>query len=190
MKGASKQCGLFDSWHFLIFILTFLGIGVCRMDSDSVMHSTISSADSAWSKHHTMASPTFVLSGVNSLSMSSSLSLWLLKTLINLKQVSMYPKISLWLAKIKMKWNITNALSLSPVCELPLFGPWGSLLFDHFLHIVFLYQFLWHALCVWIHRRWLPQGSPLEHSELLCPPFVWGISLKSKHLQNDVHQLY
>lgn len=70
---------------FFFFILTFLGIGVCRMDSDSVMHSTISSADSAWSKHHTMASPTFVLSGVNSLSMSSSLSLWLLKTLINLK---------------------------------------------------------------------------------------------------------
>lgn len=56
---------------------TFFGRGVCKMDNDSAMHSTISSAASACSIHQTIASPILVLSGVKSRSMSSSLSLWL-----------------------------------------------------------------------------------------------------------------
>lgn len=54
--------------------LAFLGRGVLRMERDSVMHSTISSAASARLRQNSMASATSPLLGVKARSISSSLS--------------------------------------------------------------------------------------------------------------------
>lgn len=54
--------------------VTFLGRGVLRMERDSVIHSTISSAASAWLRQNNMASPMSPLLGVSPRNVSSSLS--------------------------------------------------------------------------------------------------------------------
>lgn len=54
--------------------LAFLGRGVLRMERDSVIHSTISSAASAWFRQNSMASAMSPLRGVKPRSVSSSLS--------------------------------------------------------------------------------------------------------------------
>jgi hypothetical protein len=58
---------------------TFLGRGVFKMDSDSVMQSTISSAASALLRQKTIASPISFFLGVNPRKISSNLSLCLNK---------------------------------------------------------------------------------------------------------------
>lgn len=137
------------------------------MERDSVIHSTISSAASAWLRQNNMASPMSPLLGVRPRSVSSSLSRSLQRgrpaeRLKSLKEVHPPPRCS------------------------------GHLLFLQtaflaaLLVVVLFVAVIVRTVEVRIKRRRAPQGAVLKHPEVVCPPLGRCLALRGRSRKADV----
>lgn len=132
------------------------------MERDSVIHSTISSAASAWLRQNNMASPMSPLLGVRPRRISSSLSRSLQRERLEvLKKQPEEPHVE------------------SDRCR---FG--GNLLFlqtaflTALIVLLFFVAVVVRAVEIWIEGRRAPQGAVLKHPEVICSPLGRRLTLR------------
>lgn len=162
---------LYQSTRFR-FSLAFLGRGVLRMERDSVIHSTISSAASAWLRQNNMASATSPLLGVNPRSISSSLSRSLQRWKADKSHGSAgSPTAELWYTLMKL-WTYGP----NPKETVLLFFQ-AAFLAALLVFLLFITVII-RAVEVWIERRWTPQRAVFKHPKVVCSPFGWRFTLR------------
>lgn len=141
------------------------------MERDSVIHSTISSAASAWFRQNNMASATSPLLGVNPRSISSSLSRSLQR----------------WKTDESQTWicGLTNSRALMKLWTEPTEpNPKETVLLffqTAFLAAILIFllfiTIIIRAVEVWIERRRTPQRAIFKHPKVVCSPFGWCFTL-------------
>lgn len=164
--------------------LAFLGRGVLRMERDSVIHSTISSAASAWLRQNSMASAMSPLLGDKPRSISSSLSRSLQRWRAVKSKIDPTPGSpnSKAFYQIGEPWDDTvyeyifNWIYAKIHKEMVLLFLQAAFLAGVLLFLLFL-TIIIRTVEVWIKRRRTPQRAILKHPKVLCSPFAWSFTL-------------